>query len=114
MGFAGPVLVEQEHRWVIHRLVQVVIEAPGILAARGNQRQQFLPHLAFLPRLGFDLRSYSKRFVVHGGRSSRRRTQADNEEFCNTVRLRDRVRTGRRKRLKSETRRPKAERMPKS
>jgi len=81
MGLAGPVLVEEEQRGIIQRLMQVVIQAPVILAARGDQGEQFLPDLAFLPRLGFELGNYRKRFSVHGVRSSRGRPPVGNAEF---------------------------------
>ena len=59
---AGPVLVEEEERRIVQRLVKVVVEAPGILAARVHQGEQFLPDQPFLARLGFDLRDHGKRF----------------------------------------------------
>src|ERR1017187_82686 len=91
LRFAGPVLVEWEVRGIVQCLVQVVIQAPVILAARVNQRQQFLPYLAFLPGLGFDLCGHGKRFSFHEGQSLRHRTLAGNEDLANTGRQGDRT-----------------------
>ena len=51
-----PVFVKQEERMVVQGLVEVIVQTTHMLAARGDQRQQFLPDLAFFVWLRFDLR----------------------------------------------------------
>ena len=68
-----PVFVKQEERMVIQGLVEVLIQTPGVLAARGDEGQQFMPDLAFLARLRFDLRGDGERIGVHYSQISGRR-----------------------------------------
>src|ERR1035437_4570660 len=89
--FAGPVFVKEEERGVVRRLVQVVIKAPGILAAGGQQREQFLPDQASLARLGFELCDHSKRFCGHRGQSSRQRALPGNALLAPANPQRDRA-----------------------
>ena len=62
---ACPVLVEHEQGRTVHSLVQIVVEAARVLAARRDQRQQLPAHLRFPARLGFHMGDDCKRFDVH-------------------------------------------------
>src|ERR1035438_3555274 len=50
---------------VVQGLVEVIVQTTHVLAARGDQRQQFLPDLAFFVWLRVDLRGDGERIGVH-------------------------------------------------
>ena len=66
---ALPILVEEEPARMLHLLVEIIVDAPGVLAARPDQREQFPAHLRLLPGLSFELRNHRKRFAIHSAPS---------------------------------------------
>jgi len=65
MRFALPVFAKEKIARTIQRLVQIVIDAPGIFAARGKQREQLSTDFRFPAGSRFDCRLDSDGLSTH-------------------------------------------------
>src|SRR6266478_6068333 len=61
---ARPILVEDEERWIIGRLIEIVVDAAFLFARRRDQREAFLFNFRLQARFGPDA-SYHRYFSVH-------------------------------------------------
>jgi hypothetical protein len=75
ISFAGPILVEHEQHGIIYRLVEIVIEAPGVFPAWLNQGKKFSTNLGFFSGRRFDISEDRNRFRIHCQAASQPKVQ---------------------------------------
>ncbi len=59
----GPIFMKEEVRWVVERLVHVVVDAASLKASGREQLRQHLLDLRFFARLGLDSSNNSNLLV---------------------------------------------------